>query len=198
MKVERIRQMRDDRVLRLQRIGAGRVELFGPEVSAAAGVDQLDIDPHPVVARLHRAFENIAHAQLLADRLDVDRLALEGHGRVARDDEGVVHAREAGGQSVGQGVDEVVLRRIADRLAKGSTTIERRAASAAALVATLAGRFALRSHHTPPAITMSSAASAAGSGNAERVCAAHGFADFGVVVFRGSTFAAAIASGDSA
>jgi hypothetical protein len=34
-----VRQMRDDRVLRLQQIGAGRVELFGPEVSAAAGLD---------------------------------------------------------------------------------------------------------------------------------------------------------------
>ncbi|MGA8714375.1 MAG: hypothetical protein WB647_15325, partial [Roseiarcus sp.] len=77
--------MRDDRILRLQQIGAGRVELFGPEVSAAAGVDELGVDPHPIAARLHRAFENIAHAQILADRLDVDRLALEGHGRIACD-----------------------------------------------------------------------------------------------------------------
>ena len=30
LKVEFVRQMRDDRVLRLQQIGAGRVELFGP------------------------------------------------------------------------------------------------------------------------------------------------------------------------
>ena len=80
LKVECVRQMRDDRVLRLQQIGAGRVELFGPEVSAAAGVDELGVDPHPIAARLHRAFENIAHAQILADRLGVDRLALEGHG----------------------------------------------------------------------------------------------------------------------
>src|SRR5471030_2664506 len=86
--------MRDDRVLRLQQIGAGRVELLGPEVSATAGVDELGVDPHPIATRLHRAFENIAHAQILADRLDVDRLALEGHGRIARDDEAVVEARE--------------------------------------------------------------------------------------------------------
>src|SRR5271170_2495949 len=86
--------MRDDRVLRLQKIGAGRVELFGPEVSAAAGVDELGVDPHPIAAPLYRAFENIAHPQILADRLDVDRLALEGHGRVARDDEAVAEARE--------------------------------------------------------------------------------------------------------
>ncbi len=74
-RAERVEQARagfdlgDDRVLRLQQIGAGRVELFGPEVSAAAGVDELGVDPHPIAARLHRAFENIAHAQILADRL---------------------------------------------------------------------------------------------------------------------------------
>ena len=119
LKVDCVRQMRDDRVLRLQQIGAGRVELFGPEVSAAAGVDELGVDPHPIAARLHRAFENIAHAQILADRLGVDRLALEGHGRVARDDEGVADARETGGQFVGQGVDEVVLPRIAREVGEG-------------------------------------------------------------------------------
>ncbi len=57
--------MRDDRVLRLQQIGAGRVELFSPEVSAAAGVNKLSVDPHPIAARLHRAFENVALAQIL-------------------------------------------------------------------------------------------------------------------------------------
>ena len=108
--------MRDDRILRLQQIGAGRVELFGPEVRAAPGVDELGVDPRPIAARLHRAFENIAHAQILADRLGVDRLALEGHRRVARDDEGIAEARETGGQSVGQGVDEVVLPRIAAQI----------------------------------------------------------------------------------
>ena len=111
--------MRDDRILCLQQIGAGRVELFGPEVSAAAGVDELGVDPHPVAARLHRSFENIAHAEILADRLRVDRLALEGHGSVARDDEGVADARETGGQFIGQGVDEVVLPRIAREIGEG-------------------------------------------------------------------------------
>ena len=111
--------MGDDRVLRLQQIGAGRVELFGPEVSAAAGVDELGVDPHPITARLNRAFENIAHPQILADRLGVDRLALEGHGRVARDDEGVAHARETGYQFVGHGVDEVILPRIARQVDEG-------------------------------------------------------------------------------
>ena len=42
--------------------------------------------------------------------------------------------------------------------------MESRAASAGAFVAMLAGRFALRNHHAPPAIRNSSAASAAASG----------------------------------
>ena len=87
LKVDCMRQMRDNRVLRLQQIGARGVELVGPEVRAAAGVDKLGVDPHPIAARLHRAFEKIAHAQIPADRLGVDRFALEGHGRIARDDE---------------------------------------------------------------------------------------------------------------
>ena len=45
LKVECVRQMGDNRVLRLQQIGAG-VELFGPQVSVAAGVDELGVDPH--------------------------------------------------------------------------------------------------------------------------------------------------------
>ena len=64
-------------------------------MSAAAGVDELGVDPHPIAARLHRAFEDIARAQILADRLGVDRLTFVGEGRIARDDEGVAHARES-------------------------------------------------------------------------------------------------------
>ena len=87
--------MGDDLVLRLQQIGARGVELFGPEVRAAVGVDELGVDPHLVAARLNRAFQHIAHAQILADRLGVDRLALVGEGRIARDDEAVARcARE--------------------------------------------------------------------------------------------------------
>jgi hypothetical protein len=113
LKVHCVRQMRDDRVLCLQQVGARRVELLGPEVSAALGVDELGVDPHLVSARLHRAFESVAHVQVLADRLGVDRFPLEGHGRVARDHEAAGEAGESGGQFIGQGVDEVVLPRIA-------------------------------------------------------------------------------------
>ena len=85
-------------------------------MSAAAGVDELGVHPHQITARLHRAFKNIAHAEILADRLGVDRLALKGHSRVARGDEAVGDASKTRGQFVGQGVDEVVLRWIAGQI----------------------------------------------------------------------------------
>ena len=93
--------MRDHLVLRLQQIGAGSVELFGPDMRAAVGVDELGIDPHLVAAGLHRAFQHIAHPQILADGFGVDRFALVGEGRVARDHEDASDAREIGGQLIG-------------------------------------------------------------------------------------------------
>ena len=115
----RARQMGDDLVLRLQQIGAGRVELLGPDMGAAVGVNELGVDPHLIAAGLHRAFQNVAHAQIFADGLGVDRLALEREGRVARDHEAVRDLCEAGGQLVGQRVGEVVLRRIAGKIGEG-------------------------------------------------------------------------------
>ena len=76
-------------------------------------VDELGVDAHPVLVALHRAFEHIAHAELLADRLGVDALALVGEGGVAGDDEAVADARQVGRQVLGDAVGEIVLRRIA-------------------------------------------------------------------------------------
>ena len=46
-------------------------------------------------------------------------LPLKVDGRVARDDEAAADARKTGGQFVGQGVDEVVLPRIAREIGEG-------------------------------------------------------------------------------
>ena len=60
---------------------------------AGFAINKLRVDAHPVLVALHRAFENIAHAQFLADLLGVDVLALECKGGVARDHEAVADAR---------------------------------------------------------------------------------------------------------
>ena len=119
----RARQNGDDFVLRLQQIGAWGVELFSPKVRAAASVDELGVDPDLIATWLHRALENIAHAQILADHLGVDRLALVSHGRIARDHkhagDGARHAREARGQFISERVDNIILRRIAAEVGEG-------------------------------------------------------------------------------
>ena len=76
---------------------------------AALSVDELDIDAHAVAAALHRAFEHVAHVQFAADLLHVNRLALVGEGRVARDHERASDAREIGGKALGHAIDEIFL-----------------------------------------------------------------------------------------
>ena len=86
---------------------------------AAVCVDELGVDPHLSGAGLHRAFQHIPHTQILADGFGVHGLALESEGGVARDDEEVGDARDTRGQFVGQGVGEVILRRIARKIGEG-------------------------------------------------------------------------------
>ena len=86
---------------------------------ARFGVDELRVDPHPVLVALHRAFEHIANAKLLADLLGVDMLALVSKSGVAGDDETVADAREFGGEVFGDPVGEIVLRWIAREIGEG-------------------------------------------------------------------------------
>jgi len=71
---------------------------------AGLGVDELGVDPDPVLVALHRAFEHVADAQFAADRLGVDALALVGEGGVPRDDEAVGNARQVRRQVLGDAV----------------------------------------------------------------------------------------------
>src|SRR5207237_1220046 len=72
-----------------------------------------------VLFALHRAFEHVAHAELLADLLRIDGLALEGKGGVARDHEAVADARQIGGEIFGDAVGEIVLARIVREVCEG-------------------------------------------------------------------------------
>ena len=73
---------------------------------AGVRVDELRVDPHPILVALDRAFEHIANADLLADLLGVDRFALVGEGRAAGDHETVADARQLGGQVFSDAVGE--------------------------------------------------------------------------------------------
>ena len=106
---ERVGEPRDDFVLHVEEVGDGLVEPFRPEMIAALGVDELDIDAHPAAGALNAALEHIADVQLAPDLLHIDAPALVGEGGVAPDHEGAADARQIGGQALGHAVDEIVL-----------------------------------------------------------------------------------------
>ena len=64
----------------------------------------------------HAAFEHVAHAELAADLPDVDRAALVGEGRIARDDEQCRKARECRDDVLDHPVGEVVVQVAAEIL----------------------------------------------------------------------------------
>jgi len=63
---------------------------------AGVGVDELRVDARAALVALHRALKHVSNAELSADFLCVDVLALESEGGVARDDEAAADAREFG------------------------------------------------------------------------------------------------------
>ena len=69
------------------------VEAISPEMRAAAGIDQLARNAHPIAGFAHRAFEHIAHAQFAPDLLHIDGLALVRKTRIAGEDKEPADAR---------------------------------------------------------------------------------------------------------
>src|SRR5262245_18576773 len=72
------------------------VVAVSPEVRASLSLDQLPGDAHPPAGFAHRAFEHIADAELAADLLHVDGLALVREARITGDDKEPTDARERG------------------------------------------------------------------------------------------------------
>jgi hypothetical protein len=86
-----------------------RSAIFGPEMRASFGIDELRVHTHAGAGVLHRPFEHVAHPKLFSDLLGVDRLALEGEGRVAGDHKGAAQAGEIRRQVLGDAVSEIML-----------------------------------------------------------------------------------------
>src|SRR6516165_6245089 len=104
---------RDDVVLHLQEIGPILIELVGPEMRPALGVDELCIHADFVATVLLAAFERVANGKLLADLLRVHWLALVGECGAARDHDEPGESRKASRQPLGENISEVLLRGIA-------------------------------------------------------------------------------------
>src|SRR5262249_54341391 len=79
----------------------------------APRLNQLRGNAHATASLAHRAFEHIAHAQLAADLLHINGLALVGEARIARDDEEPADAAERGDDLLDHAVSEILLLRVA-------------------------------------------------------------------------------------
>ncbi len=80
-----------DVVLDRENIGQITVVAFGPEMSAAQSIDQLGCDANPVAGFANAAFQGEPDTEFTAYVGNIERLALIGKGRVARDDEQCGH-----------------------------------------------------------------------------------------------------------
>ena len=102
-----------DLVLQGKDVGQVAVVAVGPDVIAGRGVDQLGGDAHAIAALAHAALQHVTHAEFARDALYVDRLALVGERRIARDDEEPAQLRQTGDDVLGNAVGEIFLLRVA-------------------------------------------------------------------------------------
>ena len=89
------------------------VVALGPDMSAGLRVDQLGCDPHAAGRFAHAAFEHVAHAELMADLLDVYGSALVGKGRISRDDKKPFESRKPGDDILDHAIGKIFLLGIA-------------------------------------------------------------------------------------
>ena len=81
--------------------------------------DELADDAQTVAGLAHASFQDIAYAELAPNLTHVDRSPFVGEGRVARDHEQGLAARQAGDDFLDQAVDEILLLGIAAHVLKG-------------------------------------------------------------------------------
>src|SRR6516162_982630 len=85
---------------------------------AGFGLDQLRGDAYPSATSPDGAFEDVPDAELAADPLHVDNLALVSEGAVTRDDKEPRYPRERGDNLLDHAVSKVLLLRIARHVLK--------------------------------------------------------------------------------
>ena len=73
------------------------------------GVYELGVDPYTVRIALHRTFDDVLNAEVLADLLGIYVLALESKCSVACDDEAIGVSRHSGSEIFCNGVGKIIL-----------------------------------------------------------------------------------------
>ena len=74
-----------DLIVQCEEIALGAIKALSPNVFSGSGIHQLRRDPQSVTQFLHAALQHMAHAQLLADLPDINRLAFVTEAGVAGD-----------------------------------------------------------------------------------------------------------------
>src|SRR6516165_7071261 len=98
-----------DLVLQIEDVLERAIEAVGPQMHSCFGLDKLRGNANPPAALPDRAFEDVAHAQLAADPLYVDRLALVCERAVACDHEQPADAAERGDDLLNHAVGKIFL-----------------------------------------------------------------------------------------
>src|SRR5271170_4949059 len=95
-------------------------------MSVGLCVDQLGVDTKLCCRSVYAAFEYIAHVQLAPNLFSVDRLVSVGERGIARNHEHIREARQIGRHVVGDASAKYCCSVSLPKLAKGSTTIDKR------------------------------------------------------------------------
>jgi hypothetical protein len=109
---QRLDHLRGDLVLDGEHVVQAAVVGVGPEVVAAARIDQLRRDPDLVALLAHAALEDVGHAEPLADGAQVLLLALEGEGGGAPGDAEILDPGQHVEQLLGQALGEILVVRV--------------------------------------------------------------------------------------
>src|SRR6516162_6159090 len=78
---------RGDVVLHREDVGQISVVALGPEMGTGGGIDKLTADAHPLPGPAHATLEDIAHAKVAANLLEIDGFSFVGECGIAGDDE---------------------------------------------------------------------------------------------------------------
>ena len=92
---------------------APKTSPVSPEMRSTGSFDQLRRNAYPLPCFPYRSFEHVPHVEVLPDLLHVDRAALVGEARIARDDKEPADARERRNDLPDHAVGKILLLRIA-------------------------------------------------------------------------------------
>ena len=107
--LERSNDLLRQLVLHREDIRELAIKAVGPDVRAARGIDELAGNAHPVARLADAAFQHVTHAEVAADLLHVDRLALVGKARVACDHVQLRQLRRIGDDVLADTVGKILL-----------------------------------------------------------------------------------------